>query len=74
MQVLVYKAETANVLWKYNISGLLKKEEVKKRLKYCNELIDEYIDISENNEEALNEGIRNRQFHPVLTGFNSLKV
>lgn len=56
----LYKAETANVLWKYNISGLLSKEEVQKRLKYCDELIDEYIDISENNEEALNEGIRMR--------------
>lgn len=54
----LYKAETANVLWKYNIAGLLDKEEVQKRLKYCDELIDEYIDISENNEEALNEGIR----------------
>jgi len=54
----LYKAETANALWKYNIAGLLNKEEVQKRLKYCDELIDEYIDISENNEEALNEGIR----------------
>jgi len=54
----LYKAETANVLWKYNNAGLLSKEEVQKRLKYCDELIDEYIDISENNEEALNEGIR----------------
>lgn len=54
----LYKAETANVLWKYNIAGLLNKEEVQKRLKYCDDLIDEYIDISETNEEALNEGIR----------------
>lgn len=54
----LYKAETANVLWKYNIAGLLNREEVQKRLRYCDELIDEYIDISENNEEALNEGIR----------------
>ena len=54
----LYKAETANVLWKYNIAGLLNKEEALKRLRYCNELIDEYIDISANYEEALNEGIR----------------
>jgi len=49
----LYKAETANVLWKYNNAGFLNKEEVQKRLRYCDELIDEYIDISENNEEAL---------------------
>jgi predicted nucleic acid-binding protein len=54
----LYKAETANVLWKYINAGLLSKEEVQKRLKYCDDLIDEYVDISENNEEALNEGIR----------------
>ena len=54
----LYKAETANVLWKYNIAGLLNKKEALKRLRYCNELIDEYIDISANYEEALNEGIR----------------
>jgi len=54
----LYKAETANVLWKYNNVGLLNREEVQRRLRYCDELIDEYIDISENNEEALNEGIR----------------
>ncbi len=54
----LYKAETANVLWKYNSAGLLNKDEVQRRLKYCDDLIDEYIDISENNEEALNEGIR----------------
>jgi len=54
----LYKAETANVLWKYYSAGLLNKEEVLKRLKYCDDLIDEYIDISDNNEEALIEGIR----------------
>jgi len=54
----LYKAETANVLWKYNSAGLLNKDEVQRRLKYCDDLIDEYIDISENNEEALNEGLR----------------
>jgi len=54
----LYKAETANVLWKYYSAGLLNKEDVLKRLKYCDDLIDEYIDISDNNEEALIEGIR----------------
>jgi len=54
----LYKAETANVLWKYNIAGLLNREELQKRLRYCDELIDEYINISENSEEALNEGMR----------------
>jgi len=54
----LYKAEVANVLWKYHKSGLLNKSEVIQRLHYCTELVDEYIDIDENNEEALNEGIR----------------
>lgn len=54
----LYKAETANALWKYYNAGLLNKEEVLKRLRYCDDLIDEYVDISDNNEEALVEGIR----------------
>ena len=54
----LYKAEVANVLWKYHKSGLLNKNEVTQRLHYCTELVDEFIDIDENNEEALNEGIR----------------
>jgi len=54
----LYKAETANVLWKYHKAGLLTKEAALQRLKYCDELIDEYVDISSNNEEALVEGIR----------------
>ena len=63
----LYKAETANVLWKYNSAGLLNKEEAQKRLRYCEELIDEYINISDNNEEALNEGIRtNHSIYDLL--------
>ena len=54
----LYKAEVANVLWKYHKSGLLNKNEVTQRLHYCTELVDEFIDIDEKNEEALNEGIR----------------
>jgi predicted nucleic acid-binding protein len=54
----LYKAETANVLWKYVKSKLLSKEDAYQRLKYCTELIDEYIDISDNSQEALLEGIR----------------
>ncbi len=54
----LYKAEVANVLWKYHKTGLLNKNEVIQRLHYCTELVDEFIDIDENNEEALNEGIR----------------
>jgi len=37
----LYKAETASVLWKYNRAGLLHKDEVQKRLNYCDDLIDE---------------------------------
>ncbi len=54
----LYKAETANVLWKYVNADLLSKEGALTRLRYCFDLIDEYIDISSHNEEALFEGIR----------------
>ena len=54
----LYKAEVANVLWKYYKSRFLNKSEVIQRLHYCIELVDEFVDIDENNEEALNEGIR----------------
>jgi predicted nucleic acid-binding protein len=59
----LYQAETANALWKYYAAGLLTREEALKRLRYCDDLIDEYIHISENNEESLVEGIRLK--HPV---------
>jgi predicted nucleic acid-binding protein len=54
----LYKAETANVLWKYYKAELLKKEDLIQRLQYCTNLIDEFIDISENNEESIMEGVR----------------
>jgi len=54
----LYKAETANVLWKYFKAGYLTKEESLRSLKFCDALIDEYVDISSNNEESLVESMR----------------
>ncbi|ORC34658.1 hypothetical protein B4O97_11975 [Marispirochaeta aestuarii] len=63
----LYKAETGNVIWKYYIAGLLKRDEVFRRLSYCDNLIDDYVDIAENNEEALIEGIRlNHSIYDLL--------
>jgi predicted nucleic acid-binding protein len=59
----LYKAETANVIWKYVKADLLKKENAIRSLELCLNLIDDFIDISENNEEAINESIRLN--HPV---------
>lgn len=59
----LYKAETANVIWKYNRANLITKERSLLTLKHCDELIDEYVDISINFEEALVESIRLN--HPV---------
>ena len=56
----LYKAEVTNVLWKYFKAGQLSKEETFKCLHYCEDLVDEFVDISSNNEEALLEGIRIR--------------
>jgi predicted nucleic acid-binding protein len=54
----LYKAETTNVLWKYHRAGLLSKEEALKTLRYCEYLIDEFIDLSTNSEESLVEAMR----------------
>lgn len=54
----LYKAETANVLWKYVKADLISKEDALQRLRYCKDLIEEFIDISQNYEESLAEGIR----------------
>ncbi len=63
----LYKAETANVLWKYQKAGLLDKEEAFRRLRYCHDLIDEYVDISDNNEESLSEGMHlNHSIYDML--------
>ena len=54
----LYKAETANVIWKYIQANLLKADQAIRSLELCSGLIDEFYDISENNEEAVNEAIR----------------
>lgn len=54
----LYKAEVTNVLWKYVKAKLLTKDVALQRLQYCIHLIDEYIDITENNQESLIESIR----------------
>ena len=54
----LYKAETANVIWKYYRANLLNKEDALRILKYCDNLIDEYVDISSNFEESLVESMR----------------
>jgi predicted nucleic acid-binding protein len=54
----LYKAETANVIWKYVKANLLKKLYANRTLELAQGLVDEYIDIAENNEEAMNESIR----------------
>ncbi len=54
----IYKAEATNVLWKYVKAKLLTKDVALQRLQYCLNLVDEYIDITENNQESLVESIR----------------
>lgn len=54
----LYKAEVTNVLWKYVKIKLLTKDVALQRLQYCLNLVDEYIDITENNQESLIESIR----------------
>jgi len=54
----LYKIEIANVLWKYCKADLLVKNDANKILFLAENLIDEFIDISENNNESLNEAIR----------------
>lgn len=54
----LYKIEIANVLWKYCRTGNIEKELTNKLLLLAEGLIDEFVDISENNTESLNEAIR----------------
>jgi len=54
----LYKAEVANVLLKYSKGGFIEKTICDKLLTLSESLIDEFIDISENNHEALREAIR----------------
>jgi Predicted nucleic acid-binding protein, contains PIN domain len=59
----LYKAETANAIWKYVNAKMLEKEKATKVYQNCVDIIDEYVDISENIEEAINESIRLK--HPT---------
>ena len=54
----LYKIEVANVIWKYVRANLLEKSKANKTLQLAQSLVDEFIDISENNEEAMNESFR----------------
>ena len=54
----LYKAETANVIWKYVKATLLQKQDSMRIYNYCSTIVDEFIDIEENAEEAINESIR----------------
>jgi predicted nucleic acid-binding protein len=54
----LYKIEAAYVIWKYVKANLLDKNKANKILELSQGLVDEFIDISENNEEAMNESIR----------------
>jgi predicted nucleic acid-binding protein len=54
----LYKIEVANIIWKYVKANLLEKEKANQTLELTQSLVDEYIDIAENNEEAMNESIR----------------
>jgi predicted nucleic acid-binding protein len=54
----LYKIEAANVIWKYVKANLVEKNMANKILELTQGLVDEFIDISENNEEAMNESIR----------------
>lgn len=54
----LYKAETANVIWKYVKAALLPKQDSIRIYNYCRNIVDEFIDIEENAEEAINESIR----------------
>ncbi|GBU25500.1 hypothetical protein R83H12_02143 [Fibrobacteria bacterium R8-3-H12] len=54
----LYKIEVANVLLKYSKGGFIEKNICDKLLTLAESLIDVFIDISENNHEALSEAIR----------------
>ena len=54
----LYRAEVANVIWKYVKAGLLEKDQAKKTLVLAESLVDQFVPISENNEESLIESIR----------------
>lgn len=54
----LYKAETANALWKYVKAGYISTETAGDLLDLSLDLVDEFVDISANNKEALFEADR----------------
>jgi predicted nucleic acid-binding protein len=54
----LFKAETANTLWKYVRKGFLSKDKAVSLQRLAVELIDDFIDINENSIESLHEAIR----------------
>lgn len=54
----LYKAEITNTLWQYIKAGLLSREKGTSLLRLAGNLVDEYYDISENNNESLIESVR----------------
>lgn len=63
----LYKAEITNTLWQYIKAGLLSKEKGTSLLRLAVNLVDEYYDISENNNESLIESVRlNHSFYDML--------
>jgi len=53
----LYKAETANAMRKYVKARLMSKQNALRVWNFCDNLIDEYVDISENAEESLAESV-----------------
>jgi predicted nucleic acid-binding protein len=54
----LYKIEVANAIWKYVRVGELERENASKTLRLAMGLVDEFVDISQNNEESLVEAVR----------------
>ena len=50
--------EVASAIWKYVRADSLEKGKANKTLQLAQSLVDEFIDIVENNEEAMNESFR----------------
>jgi predicted nucleic acid-binding protein len=54
----LYKAETANAIWKYVRAGFIPRRDADRLLELAQGLVDDFIDIAENNGEAMGEAIR----------------
>ncbi len=59
----LFRVETANTIWKYVRSDYISMEKGNEILCLVHELVDEYIEVSDNIQEALNEAVRLN--HPV---------